>query len=85
MRIDVNQLRAALARHHGEPEADRMRFGHVRAHDQNAVGILHVFLKASGRAAAERGAQTGHRSAVSYSSLIFDRYDAQAQQYVTLN
>ena len=55
-----------------------MRFRHIRAHEQNAVGILHIFLKTRGRAAAERGAQTGHRSAVSNTGLIFDRNDTQA-------
>ena len=77
-RIDVDQLRAALLGLHRPAEADRMGLGHVRAHDQDAVAVGQVLLIAGGRTAAERGAQTGHRCAMSYPGLIFDRDHAQS-------
>ena len=51
--INVDELSAALPRHHGKTEADGMRFRHVRTHKEDAIGILHVLLKTSGRAATE--------------------------------
>src|SRR5205085_12003511 len=54
-------------------EAHRMLLGHVRAHDQDAVGVLQVLLERGGAAAPERGPQTGDRGAVSYPSLVLDR------------
>ena len=62
-----------------------MRFGHIRSHDENAVAVLQVFLKSCSGAASERGAQTGHRSAVSYAGLIFNRDHAQAAAEEFLN
>ena len=73
-------LRALLARLHHEAEADRVGFGHVRAHDQDAVAILQVFLEDGGGAAAEGGAQTGHRGAVSYAGLVLDGHHAQVRE-----
>ena len=52
---------------------DRVLLGHVRAHDQDAVGVLQVLLEGGGAAAPERGPQTGDRGAVSYAGLVLDR------------
>jgi hypothetical protein len=51
--VRENELGTALARHHGEAKPDGMRFGHIRTHEEDAVGILHVFLEIGGRAATE--------------------------------
>lgn len=50
-RIDVDHLRALLARRHHPLEADGMALGHVRPHDEDAVGELQILLE-RGRAAA---------------------------------
>ena len=44
-RVDVDDLRAALLRLHHPAEADRVRLGHRRALDQDAVGVLQVLLE----------------------------------------
>ena len=77
-RIDVDQGRALFLGLHRPAEADGMGLGHVRAHEQDAIAVGQVLLVGGGRAAAERGAQTGHRGAVSYPRLVFDRHHAQA-------
>ncbi len=41
--INMQNLAALRFGLHGEAEADRMRFGHVAAHDQDAVAIGQVF------------------------------------------
>ena len=77
MRVDVDQCRAFLLGLHGPSETDRVRLGHVRAHDQDAIAIGQVLLVVGGRTAAERGAQTGHRGGVSSSGLVLDRDNSQ--------
>src|SRR4051795_3855824 len=57
-----------------------MGLGHVRAHDQDAVRVLQVLLVISGAAAPERGAQTGHRRAVSYARLVLDLDRAERRE-----
>ena len=52
-------------------ESDRVALGHVRAHDEDAVGVLHVHLEGGGAAAAVGSAQTGHGRAVSDPGLVF--------------
>src|ERR1700749_520849 len=74
----MDQGRASLLGLHGPTETDRLSLGHVRSHEEDAVAIGHVLLIIGGRAAAERGAQTGHRSAVSYSRRVLDRYHSQS-------
>src|SRR5271155_5148954 len=59
MRVDVNQCGAALLGLHGPSETHGVGFGHVRSHEQDAVAIRQILLIIGGRAAAERGAQTG--------------------------
>ena len=76
-RIDVDHLRAALARLHHPLEPDRMVLRHVRAHDHDAVGVLQVLLERRRAAASERGAQTGHRGAMSNAGLVLDLHDAE--------
>ncbi len=73
----MDQGRAFQLGLHGPLEADRLSLRHVRSHKQDAIAIGHVLLIICGRAAAERGAQTGHRGAVSYSRLVLDRHHSQ--------
>src|SRR6185436_1501896 len=49
---------------------------HVRALDEDAVGVLQVLLVAGGAAAPERGPQTGDRARVSYARLVLDLHGA---------
>ena len=69
-------LRPALLGLHHPLEAHRVLLGHVRAHDQDAVGVLQVLLERGGAAAPERGPQTGDRGGVSYAGLVLDRHRA---------
>ena len=77
-RIDMDQ--------HGPPvlggdrpvKTDRVRFGHVRAHDQNAVAVHEIARVIRGGAETERSAQTGHGRTVSEPGLILDRDNSQA-------
>jgi hypothetical protein len=47
------------------------------AHDQNGISVAKILLGGGGAAAPERGAQTGHGWAVSYTGLIAEAYHAQ--------
>jgi len=51
--------------------------GHVRAHDHDAVAVSKALLHCGRAAATEPGAQTGHRTRVSYTGLVFDGNDAK--------
>src|SRR5262249_18529835 len=68
-RIDVDDLRTALTGLHHPLDPDRVVLGHVRAHDRDAVRVHQILLEFGGPASSERGAQTGHRGAVSYAGL----------------
>ena len=70
--------RAALLRFHHPAKTDWMRLGHRRAFDQNAIRIGQVLLRGRSSAAAEGGAQTGHRAAMSYAGLVGHTDHAQA-------
>src|SRR5918998_2850461 len=70
--VHVDELRALLARDHWVPEAYRVRLSHIRALDDDAVGVLQVHEVSGGAAPTVRGAQTGHRGAVSYTRLVGD-------------
>src|SRR5579871_984284 len=78
-RVDVDDLRAALPGLEHPLETHRVVLGHVRAHDHDAVGVLQVLLEVRGPASSERGAQTGHRGAVSYAGLVLDLDDAETR------
>ena len=47
--------------------------------NQNAIGIGEILLRAGSSAPVERGAQTGHRAAMSYPRLVGDAYHPQAE------
>src|SRR6266571_8414428 len=70
--------RAALLRLHHPSKSYRMRFGHRRAFDQNAIGVGEILLRCRSSAPAEGGAQTGHRAAMSYPGLVGHTDHAQA-------
>ena len=72
-RVGMDHRRTALLGLDDPLEADRVLLGHVRAHDQDAVGVLQVLLERGGAAAPKRGPQTGDRGAVSYAGLVLDR------------
>ena len=55
-----------------------MGLGHVGAHEEDAVAVGEVLLVVGGRAAAELGAQTWHRSAMSNPGLVFDGDHSQS-------
>ena len=76
-RIHMNDFAAALARLHHPLEADRMLLGHRRTDDQNCIRIGKRLLRCGCSASSYRGAQTGHRRAVSNSGLVADANHAQ--------
>ena len=74
----MDNRRAALFRFHDPAKTDRMRFGHRRAFNQNAIGIGEILLRGRSSAPAKGGAQTGHRAAMSYPGLVGYTHHAQA-------
>src|SRR4030095_2899197 len=66
-----------LSLHH-PAKTDRMRFGHRRAFDQDAIRVRKILLRGCSSAPAEGGAQTGHRAAMSYSRLVGYAHHPQA-------
>src|SRR5437879_13066602 len=79
----MNDGRAPFLRFHDPAKADRMRFGHGRAFDQNAIGVGEILLRSRSSAPAERGAQTGHRAAMSYPCLVgyADHPQAESEKF----
>src|SRR5215472_5745986 len=77
-RIYMDNRGAALLRFHHPAKTDRVRFGHGRAFDQNAIRIGEILLRRRSSAPAEGGAQTGHRAAMSYPGLVRYTHHAQA-------
>src|SRR5207253_10396852 len=75
----MNDGRAPFLRFHDPAKADRMRFGHGRAFDQNAIGVGEILLRSCSSAPAKTGAQTGHRAAMSYPCLVGYAYHPQAE------
>src|SRR5207247_2337804 len=71
-RVDVDNRRAALFRLDDETERHRVALGHIRSLDDDAVAVSQSPLRSSRAASPERGAQTGHRGAVSYPRLVLD-------------
>src|ERR1700751_1046700 len=78
-RIDMNDCRAVLLRFHYPAKTDRMRLGHRRAFDQNAIRVGEILLRGRSSAPAKGGAQTGHRAAMSYPCLVGDTHHPQAE------
>ena len=76
--IDMDDRGALLLRFHHPAKTDRVRFGHRGTFDQNAICIRQVLLRGRSSAPAEGGAQTGHRAAMSYPSLVGHTDHAQA-------
>src|SRR4029077_1716114 len=76
--IDMDNRSAVLFRFHHPAKTDRVRFGHGGTFDQNAICIRQVLLRGCSSAPAEGGAQTGHRAAMSYPSLVGHTDHAQA-------
>src|SRR5215212_2565422 len=76
--IDMDNRGALLLRFHHPPKTDRVRFGHRGTFDQNAICIRQVLLRGRSATPAERGAQTGHRAAMSYTGLVGHTDHAQA-------
>ena len=58
-RVDVDHRRAAGLGLHHPLEPDRVTLGHVRALDQDAVGVLQVLLERGRAAAAEARPRPG--------------------------
>src|SRR5947199_5167362 len=77
MGVYVDNARSVLSSFHDEAKTDGVRLGHVGPHDEHAIAKLKVFLEGCGGSSAERGAQTGHRGAVSYARLVLDLDDAE--------
>ena len=76
--IDCHELRVAIApRFHDKAESDRMILGGVATHGQHDIGVANVRPAIRHRPSSECGGQTGHRGAVSNSSLLFDGDDAE--------
>ena len=76
--IDVDDRGSLLFRFHHPAKTDRMRLGHGGAFDQNAIRVGQILLRGCSSAPAEGGAQTGHRAAMSYPSLVGYTDHAQA-------
>ena len=77
-RIDAHQLGVAISlRLHDETETDGMVFSRIATHRQHDIRIADVGPAVGHRSSSERGGQTGHRRAVSYSGLLLDRDDTQ--------
>src|SRR4051812_27881366 len=76
-RIDVDDGRAPRLRFHHPLETDRMALGHVRALDDDDVGVLQILLERRRAASTERDPQTGDRGAVSDPGLVLDLQDPQ--------
>src|SRR5260221_161566 len=86
-RIDMDHRGAAGLRLHYPLESYRMALGHVRAFDQDAVGVNQVTRKIAGAAAPETSPQTGDSGGVSnpiwvtWSSLTYTFCPHPTAQY----
>ena len=84
-RIHVNYARPALFSFDYPLESHRMALGHIRALNQDAVGICHILQWLSCATAAKRGSQTGNRGGVSYACLVFDLYGTSCSKQLLDN
>src|SRR5699024_9788956 len=71
-RVDVNHPGATLLRFHHPLETHRVGLGHVRALDDDAVGVGQILLEGGRAPATEAGPQTGDRGGVSNAGLVLD-------------
>src|ERR1044071_2478771 len=78
--IDVYDRGALLLRFHHPAKTNRMRFGHRGTFDQNAICVCQILLRSRSSAPTERGAQNGHRAAMSYTGLVGYTHHAQASR-----
>src|SRR6266852_7316324 len=76
--IDVNDGCTALLCFHHPAKTDRVRFRHRRTLYYYTIGVGEILLRGRSSATAERGAQTGHRAAMSYPGLVGHTDHAQA-------
>jgi len=60
-------------------KGDRVRLGHVAAHNQNSVAIDQILWEGRRAAASKRSTQTGYSGTVSYTGLVLDRDDAKSE------
>src|SRR6478736_143673 len=65
---------------HHPLEPDRVALGHVRALDQDAVGVLQVLLEGGRAAAAKASPQTGDGGGVSNAGLVLDLDRAERRE-----
>ena len=71
-RVDMDHFPAPLTRLHHPLKPDRMLLRHRRTHDHDCVGICQRGECRGCAAPSYRGAQTGHRGAMSNSGLVAD-------------
>src|SRR3954466_5574950 len=74
----MDDFGAMLAGFHHPLESNRMVLGHARTHNKDGIGTCEISLCCRGAATTERGAQTGHSGAVSYTGLVADAIHPQA-------
>ncbi len=79
-RINMNDLRPALARLNHPLKSHGMVFRHRRSHDKDGVSVAEILLRGGRAAASEGSAQTGHRRAMSYTGLIADADHPQSDR-----
>ena len=76
----MDNCRASLFCLHHPAETDRVALRHIRALNDDAVGVLQVLLKSGGAPSAKRGPQTGDRRGVSNTGLIFDLNNSERRE-----
>src|SRR5213078_1043961 len=76
-RVDMDDLGTVHLRLHGPAERHRMALRHVRAHDDEAVGMFEAARVRRRGAATVPCPQTGDARAVSYPGLILDGDDPE--------
>ena len=84
--IDVDNFGAVLNFGlHRPAKRYRMVFRHIRAHDDDAIGVRHAARIHGRGAATEPSPQTGDARAVSYTGLVLDRYDTEPTHELLLD
>ena len=84
-RIGVNDLGALELRLHHPAEGHRVTLRHVRALDEDGVGVDQAAGKRGGRSATQSHPQTGDAGGVSYAGLVFDGDDPQTPHQLLLH